>query len=286
MSSRTAGTVKKSGRTAFNASDDAALTALLVEHTSNVKGNELYKALADSNGRHSWQSWRDRAVKTLLPRLTKTGQLDRERERVVAERAERLQNNHNNTENVCPPEQAVEAIVAPVGLKCSDTPNPLPPLPAMPPVHSNKDAEAEDSENDEFVDAVQHQSPVLPTSSFFHSSPSPFPSSPQQTAKRPLFDPYTSSSSLLTPSSTSAALTNPVLSRFLQLNAPDVFPSSPADKNKRRGSAADELVAVLREWRAENEKTSLGSSGSVKRGLEEEEESDDGNSIKRVRAEK
>ncbi|KAJ3352092.1 hypothetical protein HDU83_008370 [Entophlyctis luteolus] len=71
--------MKRSSRTPFSKEDDAELIRILVDNTRNLGGNALYQELANKNRRHTMHSWRDRAVKVLLPQLTKSGQLDRMR---------------------------------------------------------------------------------------------------------------------------------------------------------------------------------------------------------------
>ncbi|KAH6682353.1 TRF2-interacting telomeric protein/Rap1 C terminal domain-containing protein [Plectosphaerella plurivora] len=61
-----AGNNARTTRTAFTNEDDAELIAWLlpeVEKGGNLKGNKLYEGLAEINGRHTAQSWRDRFVK-------------------------------------------------------------------------------------------------------------------------------------------------------------------------------------------------------------------------------
>ncbi|KAL8736682.1 MAG: hypothetical protein Q9166_000048 [cf. Caloplaca sp. 2 TL-2023] len=63
----------KSARTKFTSEDDHALVTWVVgfeQRGGASSGNEIYKQLEAQNPRHTWQSWRDRWVKTLkhLPR--------------------------------------------------------------------------------------------------------------------------------------------------------------------------------------------------------------------------
>ncbi|KAI4249448.1 MAG: hypothetical protein L6R42_008983, partial [Xanthoria sp. 1 TBL-2021] len=63
----------KSGRTKFTAQDDHQLVnwvRTFEQRGGATSGNEIYKQLEAKNPRHTWQSWRDRWVKTLkdLPR--------------------------------------------------------------------------------------------------------------------------------------------------------------------------------------------------------------------------
>ncbi|KAL8738290.1 MAG: hypothetical protein Q9181_000879 [Wetmoreana brouardii] len=63
----------KSGRTKFTDEDDRLLANWIIgmERSGGAtSGNEIYKQLEAKNSRHTWQSWRDRWVKTLryLPR--------------------------------------------------------------------------------------------------------------------------------------------------------------------------------------------------------------------------
>ncbi|KAL9029435.1 MAG: hypothetical protein Q9196_002329, partial [Gyalolechia fulgens] len=75
---RTAGSTiqpPKSGRTKFTAEDDQVLINWVHHVEQNggaTSGNEIYKQLEAKNPRHTWQSWRDRWVKSLrdLPRST------------------------------------------------------------------------------------------------------------------------------------------------------------------------------------------------------------------------
>ncbi|KAL8873760.1 MAG: hypothetical protein Q9174_000823 [Haloplaca sp. 1 TL-2023] len=58
----------KSGRTPFSEEDDRVLVKWVLDTERNggsTKGNEIYKQLEMKNPRHTWQSWRDRWVKTL-----------------------------------------------------------------------------------------------------------------------------------------------------------------------------------------------------------------------------
>ncbi|KAI9352200.1 hypothetical protein BDR26DRAFT_328501 [Obelidium mucronatum] len=70
---------KKSGRTPFSKEDDDVLIDILVRNTTNTSGNALYKDLEQQNPRHTFHSWRDRAVKVLLPKLKQNGELERRR---------------------------------------------------------------------------------------------------------------------------------------------------------------------------------------------------------------
>ncbi|KAL9000670.1 MAG: hypothetical protein Q9169_000706 [Polycauliona sp. 2 TL-2023] len=63
----------KSGRTKFTAEDDRQLVnwvRAFEKRGGATSGNEIYKQLESKNPRHTWQSWRDRWVKTIrdLPR--------------------------------------------------------------------------------------------------------------------------------------------------------------------------------------------------------------------------
>ncbi|KAI4674336.1 uncharacterized protein J4E84_010574 [Alternaria hordeiaustralica] len=61
----------KSGRTAYTAEEDRTLSKWVRDAQSkgaSVSGNELYKQLEAKYPRHTWQSWRDRWVKTLSKR--------------------------------------------------------------------------------------------------------------------------------------------------------------------------------------------------------------------------
>ncbi|KAJ3128023.1 hypothetical protein HK100_009418 [Physocladia obscura] len=70
----------KSTKISFTKEDDAELIKILVQNTVHLSGNKLYQELADKNPRHTAMSWRDRAVKILLPKLTSSGQLQELRE--------------------------------------------------------------------------------------------------------------------------------------------------------------------------------------------------------------
>ncbi|KAF2098233.1 hypothetical protein NA57DRAFT_77025 [Rhizodiscina lignyota] len=69
-SSRPAGSARpaKTGRTPFTAEDDRVLWNWIKDYErkgGSLLGNEIYKQLDAVNTRHTWQSWRDRYVKTL-----------------------------------------------------------------------------------------------------------------------------------------------------------------------------------------------------------------------------
>ncbi|CAG8671100.1 774_t:CDS:1, partial [Paraglomus occultum] len=44
--------------------------ARVAAQTDQLKGNKIYEAFAVENPRHHAQSWRDRAIRCVLPRLT------------------------------------------------------------------------------------------------------------------------------------------------------------------------------------------------------------------------
>ncbi|KAI4614356.1 uncharacterized protein J4E87_009577 [Alternaria ethzedia] len=61
----------KSGRTSYTAEEDRILSKWVRDAQSkgaSISGNELYKQLEAKYPRHTWQSWRDRWVKTLSKR--------------------------------------------------------------------------------------------------------------------------------------------------------------------------------------------------------------------------
>lgn len=58
----------KSSRQPFTTEDDRQLFQWVKEcerKGGKIRGNEIYKQLEQANGRHTWQSWRDRYIKTL-----------------------------------------------------------------------------------------------------------------------------------------------------------------------------------------------------------------------------
>ncbi|KAG5943877.1 hypothetical protein E4U59_007835 [Claviceps monticola] len=57
---------KKRTRTTFSPDEDAALLIYVESHTKDRTGNQIYKVFAESNPRHTWQSWRNRYMKTLF----------------------------------------------------------------------------------------------------------------------------------------------------------------------------------------------------------------------------
>ncbi|KAG6086422.1 hypothetical protein E4U15_000696 [Claviceps sp. LM218 group G6] len=57
---------RKRTRTIFTPAEDAALLIYVESHTKDRTGNHIYKIFAESNPRHTWQSWRNRYVRTLL----------------------------------------------------------------------------------------------------------------------------------------------------------------------------------------------------------------------------
>ncbi|KAF2453776.1 hypothetical protein BDY21DRAFT_355032 [Lineolata rhizophorae] len=66
----------KTGRTKFTAEDDKCLWKWVSSHGkdgASTSGNEIYKQLEQTNPRHTWQSWRDRWVKTLRYREAPPG---------------------------------------------------------------------------------------------------------------------------------------------------------------------------------------------------------------------
>ncbi|KAI8827811.1 hypothetical protein BJ741DRAFT_714108 [Chytriomyces cf. hyalinus JEL632] len=65
------------GRSAFSNEDDAILIDMFVKSKVHLNGNALHKDLAAKYPQHTWHSWRDRAVRFLLPKLEQSGQLVR-----------------------------------------------------------------------------------------------------------------------------------------------------------------------------------------------------------------
>ncbi|KAG6118103.1 hypothetical protein E4U13_000505 [Claviceps humidiphila] len=57
---------RKRTRTIFTPAEDASLLLYVESHTKDRTGNQIYKVFAESNPRHTWQSWRNRYMKTLL----------------------------------------------------------------------------------------------------------------------------------------------------------------------------------------------------------------------------
>ncbi|KAG6125876.1 hypothetical protein E4U12_006925 [Claviceps purpurea] len=57
---------RKRTRTTFSPAEDAALLIYVESHTKDRTGNHIYKVFAESNPRHTWQSWRNRYMKTLF----------------------------------------------------------------------------------------------------------------------------------------------------------------------------------------------------------------------------
>ncbi|KAJ3172257.1 hypothetical protein HK101_011188 [Irineochytrium annulatum] len=63
-------TAKKSTRNPFTLADKKAILDATLNATSGqLNGNEIYKDLAKKNKRHTWQSWRDHAVKTMMKEI-------------------------------------------------------------------------------------------------------------------------------------------------------------------------------------------------------------------------
>ncbi|CAG8644468.1 2605_t:CDS:2 [Paraglomus occultum] len=66
---------QKQRRIPFTQEEDDLLfryVARVAEKTDQLKGNKMYEAFAVENPRHPAQSWRDRAIRCVLPRLTST----------------------------------------------------------------------------------------------------------------------------------------------------------------------------------------------------------------------
>ncbi|KAI9352548.1 hypothetical protein DFJ73DRAFT_349548 [Zopfochytrium polystomum] len=65
---------RKIGRAPFTQMEDAALENLILKNPgASFSGNELYKTFAEEHKSHPWNSWRDRAVKKIIPHLTRAG---------------------------------------------------------------------------------------------------------------------------------------------------------------------------------------------------------------------
>lgn len=57
-------------RAPFSSADDALLDELLLAEPQNKwRGNEIYKDLARKHPSHPWQSWRNRAVRKVVPMI-------------------------------------------------------------------------------------------------------------------------------------------------------------------------------------------------------------------------
>ncbi|KAJ3256456.1 hypothetical protein HDU77_003143 [Chytriomyces hyalinus] len=65
------------GRSVFSKEDDAILIDIFVKNKVHLNGNALYKDLCSKYPHHTFHSWRDRAVRHLLPKLLQSGQLER-----------------------------------------------------------------------------------------------------------------------------------------------------------------------------------------------------------------
>ncbi|KAJ3020130.1 UNVERIFIED_CONTAM: hypothetical protein HDU68_010331 [Siphonaria sp. JEL0065] len=63
---------KKGTRNTFTNAEDALLVQLFAKSTAqtSLKGNLIYQELARENPSHTWHSWRDRALKHILPKFT------------------------------------------------------------------------------------------------------------------------------------------------------------------------------------------------------------------------
>ncbi|KAI9151792.1 Telomeric repeat-binding factor 2-interacting protein [Paramyrothecium foliicola] len=59
------GGVTKTTRTAFTSADDAAIVQWVLSHPVDRTGNKIFQEFEAMNPRHTWQSWRNRYVKTL-----------------------------------------------------------------------------------------------------------------------------------------------------------------------------------------------------------------------------
>ncbi|CAH1766785.1 1876_t:CDS:2 [Entrophospora sp. SA101] len=66
-------------RTEFTLQDDLFLEHFLITKADNLRGRVIYKELEElviMNDRHTWESWRHRAVRFVIPRMEKKGMLD------------------------------------------------------------------------------------------------------------------------------------------------------------------------------------------------------------------
>ncbi|KAJ3070722.1 hypothetical protein HDU98_006243 [Podochytrium sp. JEL0797] len=68
-------TAARGTRRPFSKEEDSILIDLLVKNRTHTSGNALYQALAAQYPTRTWQSWRDRAVKVLLPQFERNGML-------------------------------------------------------------------------------------------------------------------------------------------------------------------------------------------------------------------
>ncbi|KAM4063078.1 rap1 myb domain-containing protein [Hirsutella rhossiliensis] len=58
----------KSTRTPFTLADDVSLARWVLSFSGNRTGNAIYLEFEGKNSRHTWQSWRNRYMKALMPR--------------------------------------------------------------------------------------------------------------------------------------------------------------------------------------------------------------------------
>jgi hypothetical protein len=65
-------------RTLFSSQDHDFLRQALKQTSNSPFGNALYKEIAARNPRHSWQSWKDYALKTYLPNIDSSYGQDQE----------------------------------------------------------------------------------------------------------------------------------------------------------------------------------------------------------------
>ncbi|CAH1755966.1 12521_t:CDS:2 [Entrophospora sp. SA101] len=68
-------TAKRTGRTEFTFQDDKFIENFLQTKSHDFHGKVIYEELEHLNDRHSWESWRKRAIEKVIPRLQKKGTL-------------------------------------------------------------------------------------------------------------------------------------------------------------------------------------------------------------------
>nr|CAG8456427.1 14208_t:CDS:2 [Entrophospora candida] len=71
--------IRNKERTEFTLQDDLFLEHFLITKADNLRGRVIYKELEElviMNDRHTWESWRHRAVRFVIPRMEKKGMLD------------------------------------------------------------------------------------------------------------------------------------------------------------------------------------------------------------------
>ncbi|KAJ3030376.1 UNVERIFIED_CONTAM: hypothetical protein HDU68_009301 [Siphonaria sp. JEL0065] len=256
---RSAKLPKKSGRTPFSRDDDEILIDILVRNAKHASGNALYKDLEAKNPRHTFHSWRDRAVKILLPKLQSNGELERRRAAL---------------------NPGSRPTITPVASKTS----PIKQQQQQPQIPTTIN-DSSSSDDEDFVDALQSLSPVC------QKTPLSVPTEP--IASKPLsFTPSKNSSSNSTLEFTNSSIfehlskvapnsptvkMNPVLSKFLKLNVPGVFGEGDSDGGsgggggkKRRMSGAEQLEEVCKEHRRRENGVGSGLARERKEGDDQE----------------